>query len=214
MPDHVTPFENPPVRGFLHHPAEQRGPGLVLTHGAGANASSALLMAIANGFCSAGFFVLRFDLAFRQKRPFGPPHPGSAANDRAVVRAAIDAMRSINGGKVFAAGHSYGGRQATLLAAEAPGVCEGLLLLSYPLHPPNKPADLRTAHFPALRGPALFIHGTADPFGSPEEMSAAVQLIPSRTQLVFIERAGHDLNRGKFDVQRLAVESLVRLAEP
>jgi len=108
-------------------------------------------------------------------------------------------------------GHSYGGRQATLLAAEDPNACDGLLLLSYPLHPPKKPEQLRTAHFPSLDVPAFFIHGTVDPFGSPEELAAAVKLIPSRTQIAFIEGAGHDLKRGKFDFDSLMIEPFARL---
>jgi uncharacterized protein len=209
VPDNITNFEIPRVRGFLHSPGKHSARGLVLTHGAGANSSAPLLVAVASAFCSAGFFVLRFDLPFRQRRAFGPPHPSAAAEDRNGIRAAIDAMRSLACDKVFAGGHSYGGRQTTLLAAEAPAVCEGLLLLSYPLHPPNKPAERRTVHFPALRVPALFIHGTADPFGTPDEMRAAVKLIPSRSELIFVDRAGHDLRRGKFDIDKLIIERLV-----
>jgi len=96
-------------------------------------------------------------------------------------------------GRVFLGGHSYGGRQATLLAAGAPGLMDGLLLLSYPLHPPKRPTELRTAHFPKLSTPALFVSGTRDGFGTIEEMTAAVKLMPARTQLVAIEGAGHEL---------------------
>ncbi|HKW75963.1 MAG TPA: alpha/beta family hydrolase, partial [Terriglobales bacterium] len=69
----------------------------------------------------------------------------------------------------------------------------GLLLLSYPLHPPRKPAELRTAHFPRLRTPALFIHGSRDPFGSLDEMNSALELIPARHMLSPVEGAGHEL---------------------
>ncbi|HEX3682611.1 MAG TPA: alpha/beta family hydrolase [Bryobacteraceae bacterium] len=205
MPDNITRIENPLVRGFLHHPVRHAAAGLVLTHGAGANCTTSLLIAVANAFCSAGFFALRFDLPFRQRRSFGPPHPSTAADDRAGIRAAVQAVRAFTSGRIFAGGHSYGGRQATLLAAEDPGACDGLLLFSYPLHPPKKPHQARTAHFPSLRRPALFIHGTADPFGSPDEIAAAAKLIPSRTQIVFIEGAGHDLKRGKFDLDSLVL---------
>lgn len=211
MPENVTRFENPPVRGFLHHPSAPRGVALALTHGAGGNCTAPLLIAVADAFCSAGFLVLRFDLPFRQRRPFGPPHPSTAAEDRAGIRAALDALRSIASDRIFAGGHSYGGRQATLLAAEDSNACHGLLLFSYPLHPPKKPEQLRTAHFPSLHVPALFIHGTADPFGSPEEITAAMKLIPSRTQLMFIEGAGHDLKRGKFDLDSLLIDPFATL---
>ncbi len=202
----VTPFIAGSVRGFLHEPLQATGDGLVLTHGAGANCQSALLTAVATAFCSAGFLVLRCDLPFRQRRPSGPPFPKTAAEDRAGLRDAIAAMRGLRSAKVFLGGHSYGGRQASILAAEDPTCADALLLLSYPLHPPRKPQDLRTAHFPALRVPPMFIHGTRDPFGSIDEMRAAIELIPARNKLIPVESAGHDLARGKFDIDRLVVE--------
>jgi predicted alpha/beta-hydrolase family hydrolase len=82
-----------------------------------------------------------------------------------------------------------------MLAAEDPLVAAGLLLLSYPLHPPKKPEQLRTAHFPKLQVQALFVHGTRDPFGSIEEMQATLSLIPASTRLLTVESAGHDLKR-------------------
>jgi predicted alpha/beta-hydrolase family hydrolase len=90
-----------------------------------------------------------------------------------------------------------------MLAAEEPGLVESLLLLSYPLHPPNKPDQLRTAHLPSLRTPALFVHGTKDPFGTIDEMRAAISLIPAKTGLVPLEGLGHDLGRGIFDMAQL-----------
>jgi predicted alpha/beta-hydrolase family hydrolase len=84
-----------------------------------------------------------------------------------------------------------------MLAAEDNGAADGLVLLSYPLHPPQAPDKRRTGHFPQLRTPALFLHGTNDPFGAPEEMEEAVKMIPAATRLVFIEGAGHSLVPGK-----------------
>lgn len=100
--------------------------------------------------------------------------------------------------KIFLGGHSYGGRQASMLAAEEPDLVAGLLLLSYPLHPPGKPEQIRTQHFPNLRTPTLFVHGTLDPFASIEELEQARKLIPAKTELLTVERAGHDLGfKGK-----------------
>lgn len=178
---------------------------MVLTHGAGGNCRAPLLVAVAEAFSAAGVYILRYDLPFRQRRPFGPPSPATAAADREGLREAVHSMRARVGSPVYLGGHSYGGRQATMLAAENPGLVEGLLLLSYPLHPPKRAAQLRTANFPDLRTPALFVHGTRDDFGSIDEMRAALQLIPAHTTLVPIEGAGHDLNRGKFDVEQLVV---------
>jgi predicted alpha/beta-hydrolase family hydrolase len=99
--------------------------------------------------------------------------------------------------RIFLGGHSYGGRQATILAAEDPGLVNGLLLLSYPLHPPRQPSQRRTAHFPSLCTAALFVQGTRDPFGSVDEMRLAMQLIPARTSLLALDGAGHDLLFGR-----------------
>jgi len=184
---------DPSIRGFLHYPANPNGDGLVLTHGAGANCRSSLLIAIAEGFANAGFTVLRCDLPFRQLRPFGPPHPGQNARDQEGLKRAVEALRKKVSGKVFLGGHSYGGRQATMLCANEPEVADGLLLLSYPLHPPRKPEQLRTQHFPKLKTKSLFIHGTRDPLGLIGEMEDALKLIPGEKLLVPMEGAGHDL---------------------
>ncbi len=178
-------------------------PGLVLTHGAGGNSEAPLLIAVAGAFTAAGYRVLRFDMAFRQRRRFGPPSPATAAQDRDSLRQAVAEMRQRVDGPVVLGGHSYGGRQATMLAAEEPSVADALLLLSYPLHPPNKPDQLRIAHFPALRTPALFVHGTKDPFGTIAEIRAAIATIPAKTELLALDGLGHDLGRGLFDLARL-----------
>jgi uncharacterized protein len=151
------------------------------------------LRAVAEEFAGTGFHVLRCDLPYRQARPTGPPFPGAAARDREGLQRAGEAMREITPELVILGGPSYGGRQATLLAAENPAIANALLLLSYPLHPPRKAEQLRTQHFPRLQTPALFIHGTRDPFGSIAEMTAALTAIPARHQLIAIEKAGHEL---------------------
>src|SRR5258708_7806380 len=112
---------------------------------------------------------------------------------------------------IILGGHSYGGRQATMLAADEPGIADALLLFSYPLHPPAKPEQLRTQHFPRLRTPAVFVHGTTDGFGSIDEMTAALALIPAPTELLPIAGAGHDLKRGKIDFQPI-IAAVMRLA--
>jgi uncharacterized protein len=183
----------PAVRGFVHEPPQPNGAGLVLTHGAGANCQSKLLIALAGAFADAGCLVLRCDLPFRQSRPHGPPFPAMAARDREGLRRAVDVLRSKTHGHIFLGGHSYGGRQSSMLAAEQPQLAAGLLLLSYPLHPPRKPAELRTAHFPQLKTPSLFVHGGRDPFGSHDEMRAALTLSPAKTLLMEVEGAGHEL---------------------
>ena len=181
------------VRGFLH-PAEATSDDcLVLTHGAGSNCNAPLLVALAEQFCQSGCNVLRCDLPFRQSRPHGSPIRGSAELDQRGLRAAVESMRQLFSGEIFLGGHSYGGRQATMLAASEPGLVPALLLLSYPLHPPKQMDKMRTSHFPQLQTRSIFVHGTRDGFGSLEEMTAALELIPAPTQLMPVKSAGHEL---------------------
>jgi predicted alpha/beta-hydrolase family hydrolase len=189
------PFEGKGVRGILHRPDRANGHALALTHGAGSNCKAPLLVRLAHAFEEAGYLVLRYDLPFRQHRPKGPPFPANAERDREGIAHAAEALHGITHGRVFLGGHSYGGRQTAMLAAARPETGAALLLLSYPLHPPKKPEQPRTAFFAELQTPALFVHGTNDPFGSLEELRAAMGLIPAHTDLLAVEGAGHDLAR-------------------
>ena len=199
--------QSPAVRGFLHSPEKANGDGIVLTHGAGSNCNAPLLVALSEAFAAAGYLVLRCDLPFRQTKPFGPPFPGQAERDRAGLRNAVAALRKSVGGKIFLGGHSYGGRQSTMLCAEERELVSGLLLLSYPLHPPRKPEQLRIQHLPKLRTPGLFVHGTRDPFGSIDEMKSALALIPAKHELLEVEAAGHDLGfKGKKQLGELPLQ--------
>ena len=197
MPPSAEPFVDtavdPQVRGFIHRPAASAGDALVLAHGAGSNSRAPLLLALAEVFAGAGMTVLRCDLPYRQNRSYGLPRPGDAARDREGLKNAVTALRKLAPGRMFLGGHSYGGRQATMLCADQPGLVEGLLLLSYPLHPPRKPEQLRIQHLPKLQTPALFVQGTRDPFGTPQEIESALSLIPAKTLLQLVEGAGHDL---------------------
>jgi uncharacterized protein len=184
-----------PVRGMLHAAGSSPLDFLVLTHGASGDMNAALLVALADEFASTGITVLRCDLPYRQRRPHGPPSPANAKEDQESLRRAVGLMKDRFTGRAFLGGSSYGGRQASLQVASQPGLVEGLLVLSYPLHPPGKPTQLRTAHFSELRTPTLFVSGTKDVFGTIEELKAAIELIPGRTELVPIEGAAHGLSK-------------------
>ena len=96
-----------------------------------------------------------------------------------------------------------------MLAASEPGLVDRLLLLSYPLHPPQRPSELRTGHFPDLQTPAMFVHGTRDGFGSIDEMVAALKLIPARTELLPVTSAGHELvtKRNRDELSKAVTEA-------
>jgi predicted alpha/beta-hydrolase family hydrolase len=130
----------------------------------------------------------------------------------------FDPDQSEKYGNVFLGGHSYGGRQSSMLCAELskeqPDLVAGLLLLSYPLHPPRKSEQQRTQHLPNLHTPTLFIHGTRDPFGSIAEMEQALKMIPARTKLIPVEGAGHDLGfKGKAKKEELSAQILTEFSE-
>jgi len=194
---------DPAVRGFLQRPEAASGDSLILTHGAGGNAQMGLLVALAEAFAGVGFAVLRCDLPFRQQRPYGPPRPTDAARDREGLKNAVAAMRKLFPGRLFLGGQSYGGRQASMLVAETlvaetpgaekPKLADGLLLLSYPLHPPGHPEKPRTEHLPKIEVPVMFVSGTRDPFGTIDEIENARKLISAKTLLLPVEGAGHDL---------------------
>lgn len=185
---------------MIDRPTGSAGPNaLVLTHGAGSNSNAPLLRAVSSKLCEQGWTVMRYDLPFRQKHS-GSPRPNEAAGDREGLRQALAELRGEVGPKtrLFVGGSSYGGRQATMLAAEDVQLdAFGLLLLSYPLHPPGQATKLRTAHLPTLTKPSFFAHGSRDPFGTRQEMEQALKIIPAPTQLVIVDGAGHDLGGGK-----------------
>ena len=137
--------------------------------------------------------VVRYNLPYRQARPKGPPFPAGNMADQEGLAAVAAEMRATVDGKIAVGGHSYGGRMASILAAREPKLFDALLLLGYPLRPPRKPEQLRVAHFPYLYTPTMFVHGSRDPFGSIEELTAAFTLINRPVKLVPVERAGHEL---------------------
>jgi len=181
------------VRGILHRPSAPTGDGIVLAHGAGANRDSPVLRAVAGAFAAHGIAALRIDLPFRQARPKGPPAPAWAERDREGLRRALAALARRCPGRLVLGGHSYGGRQASMLLADAPGLAQGLLLLAYPLHPPGRPERRRTEHLITLRTPTVFVHGTRDPFGFIDELDEARGMMPGPTRLLAVREAGHDL---------------------
>lgn len=210
----ITFFQHsldPAVRGWLHTPDAPNGDALILTHGAGSDGTAPLLVALSETFSGQGYLVLRCDLPFRQERRTGPPFPGNAERDRAGLGNAVAALRKSVTGRIFLGGHSYGGRQSTILCAAEPQLVSGLLLLSYPLHPPRKREQLRIQHLPDLRTPSLFVHGTRDPFASIEELAKALKLIPAKTELMTVESAGHDLGfKGKTERKELPGNIVLR----
>ena len=166
---------------------------ILLTHGAGTDANSKFLIELDQALTAEGASVHRYTLPFRQLGKM--PNPKVAVQDREGLLQELERLRTERGGTIVAAGHSYGGRQITMLAGEHPRVADRIVSMSYPLHPPGKPDQPRTQHFPALRTPLLIIQGTRDDFGSREEIEQAAELITAPKRLLFLEGEKHSFRR-------------------
>jgi len=202
------------IAGIAHEPDDTPSGVVVLTHGAGGSRESALLQKICDEWARRGWLAVRYNLPYRRRRPKGPPS-GSAATDRAGIVEAIAVCRALADGPLLAGGHSYGGRQTSMVVADcvesAAQLVDLLTLFSYPVHPPGKPERARTEHLPDIPVPTVFTHGTSDPFGTIDEVRAAAALITATTEIVEITGARHDLGSKTLDVPALAVDAALRL---
>jgi predicted alpha/beta-hydrolase family hydrolase len=198
------------IAGVAHQPSGTASGVVVLTHGAGGDRESLLLQQVCDEWARRGWLAVRYNLPYRRRRPKGPPS-GSAAGDREGIVEAITLCRGISGGPLIAGGHSYGGRQTSMVVAAGGVSVDVLTLFSYPVHPPGKPERARTEHLPDIRVPTVFTHGTSDPFGTPGELRDAAALIAAPTEVVEITGARHDLRSKSLDMPALAVEAALRL---
>lgn len=198
------------IDGAAHRPDGTPSGVVVLTHGAGGSRESVLLQRLCDQWAQRGFLAVRYNLPYRRRRPKGPPS-GSAANDRAGIVEAITVCRKLADGPLIAGGHSYGGRQTSMVVAAHDVAVDVLTLFSYPVHPPGKPERARTEHLPDITVPTVFTHGSSDPFGTIGEVRDAAALIPAPTEVVEIVGARHDLGSKNIDVPTLAVDAALRL---
>ncbi|MFA7511438.1 MAG: alpha/beta family hydrolase, partial [Mycolicibacterium vanbaalenii] len=192
-----------------HRPDGTPAGVVALTHGAGGNRESPMLQALCEEWARRGWLAVRYNLPYRRRRPKGPPS-GSATADMAGIVEAVTAVRALADGPVIAGGHSYGGRLTSMAVADGLQV-DVLTLFSYPLHPPGKPERARTEHLPRITVPTVFTHGTADPFGTLDELRSAAELVAGPTEIVEVTGARHDLNSRKLDVPALAVDAALRM---
>jgi uncharacterized protein len=193
---------------------EAEAPLLVLAHGAGAGERHPWMRRVAKGFSSPGVSVVTFEFPYLQA--------GRSVPDKGPVleEAYLSAWRQIAttvGEKavaMFAGGKSMGGRIASQVAAQggfkpAPA---GLVFFGYPLHPPGKPAQRRDQHLGHILPPMVFLQGTRDPFGSPDEMQSLMASLPNAT-LHLTEGGNHSLEAPKRDdPEGASIERAIDLA--
>jgi predicted alpha/beta-hydrolase family hydrolase len=165
--------------------------GLVLAHGAGAGQKSAFMLAAARGLAARGIVTATFDFPYIA---MGRKVPDKGPVLEAAWREAIERARADDGFRarpLFIGGKSMGGRIASQVAAGIAPPVAGLVFLGYPLHPPGKPAQRRDAHLPAIAQPMLFVQGSADAFGSAEEIRALLPRLSRGSVLHEIASGDH-----------------------
>lgn len=176
--------------------------GLFLTPGAGSGRDHPTLLALEAALAPTP--VARVDFPYRRegrKAPDRAPKLVAFVQEEATL---VAADQHVPPGEMVFGGRSMGGRICSMAVAEGMPAA-GLILISYPLHPPGRPEKLRTEHLPRLDLPCLFISGTRDPFGTPDEFAEALALIPGPVTTVWLEGGRHDL-KGQDDAIVAAVQ--------
>jgi predicted alpha/beta-hydrolase family hydrolase len=182
---------------LINAPAEN-APVLVLAHGAGAGQRHPWMRRVAESLVAHGISVATFDFPYMAAKR-SAPDPGPVL-EAAFAEVWKDVVRAVGrpSARFFAGGKSMGGRISSQAAAKnlfdpAPA---GLVFFGYPLHPPGKSDQRRDRHLPDVTSPMLFLHGTRDPFGSPDEMTALVATLP-RATLEILDGGDHSLVASK-----------------
>jgi predicted alpha/beta-hydrolase family hydrolase len=168
---------------------KRRTTGLLLTPGASATREQPALVALDDAVTALGVQVERMDFPYTKAGRRAPDRPP------VLLQAVRDGAAALPVDDLYLGGRSMGGRICSMTVAEGLANARGLVLISYPLHPPGKPENLRTAHFPDLHVPCLFVSGTKDTFGRPDELEAATAAIPGEVTHVWIEGGDHGLRR-------------------
>jgi len=176
------------------YPAQAPRATLILAHGAGAPQTHPWMIAMARAIAARGVEVVTFNFLYKEQKRGAPD---KKALLEATWLAAIAAVRARLGDSVkrplLIGGKSMGGRIATQVAVDPSLRLRAVVLLGYPLHPPGKPEQLRTAHLPSVAASMLFFQGTRDPFGSPDELRPHLKGTCKGTRLIEIEGGDHSL---------------------
>jgi uncharacterized protein len=184
--------------------------GLVLTPGASAGRDQTALVAIDDRLGEAGLQVLRIDFPYRSVGRRAPDRPPVLIATVVDAAAALATDLGVQLGRVALGGRSMGGRMCSMAVAQGLDAA-ALVLISYPLHPPGRPEQLRDQHFPSIVVPCLFVSGTRDAFASPEELEAATASIQGPVTHFWIEGGDHGLRRKDEEVAGLVSDWLTRI---
>jgi predicted alpha/beta-hydrolase family hydrolase len=174
--------------------------GVVLFPGAGSSASHASLVSLEEALSPLP--VARIDFPYRRAgKSFPDKTPVLVECVRSEVRAYAEQL-GVSTSQLLIGGRSMGGRMCSMAVADEtdPLDVAALVLMSYPLHPPKKPENLRTEHLPRIKVPTLCISGTKDNFGSPEELESAFSVVPAAVQWHWVHNGRHELAKADAEI--------------
>lgn len=169
-------------------PAMDGSPVFIFAHGAGGHMGDRGILALSAVLRSRGVSVVRFNFLYTAKKSRRPdPMPRLEQCFAAVV---ARTREEVDSEIILIGGRSMGGRAASMMASRG-FVCDGLLLLAYPLHAPGQPEKLRDAHLPSIQVPVLCFNGTRDTFCHIDLMEAAVKTVTTRWDMHWLAGADH-----------------------
>jgi predicted alpha/beta-hydrolase family hydrolase len=186
----------------LLYPAAKKtriGTTIILGHGAGVNQLNGFMRLFASGLAERGLDAMTFNFIYTELGRGAPdPKPKLEACYRAVIEAAAK-HKKLKGNDLLIGGKSMGGRIASQVAAAGDERIKGLIFLGYPLHPPGQPQKLRIDHWPSIKAPMLFVQGTRDSLGTPDEIKPILKKLRLAAEIYVIETGDHS-----FKVQKSA----------
>ncbi len=187
---------------------------LVLGHGAGADQTHHFMVTFAEGLAERGVDAVTFNFLYTEHRRKVPDRGDKLEACYRAVITAVTRAPGLSGNKLFIGGKSMGGRIASQAAADGVDGLRGLVCLGYPLHPPGKPEQLRSKHLPRIKLPMLFVQGTRDPFGTPDELAPIIESLKPKPGVYKIEGGDHSFKVPKKvgvlqeEVYRLALDTI------
>jgi uncharacterized protein len=187
----ISPHQS--VTGMVYPAAGEHRAGvtLILGHGAGAGQSSDFIVSFASGLAARGIDMITFNFLYREQgRRIPDPNDKLEACYRAVIEAVREQMKSGRDALAIG-GKSMSGRIASQVAAAGIGNLAGLVFLGYPLHPPGRPNRLRAEHLSRIKAPMLFVQGSRDAFGTPDELRPIVTSLEPPAGLYVVEGGDH-----------------------
>jgi uncharacterized protein len=216
----LNEYQNVTAVAYPASSKSRAGVTLILGHGAGAGQSSGFMVSFATELAARGIDTVTFNFFYTEH---GRRAPDTSDKLEACYRAAIEAVRAhkkLGRNRLAIGGKSMGGRIASQVAAAGVGDLAGLVFLGYPLHPPGKPEKLRAEHLPKIKAPMLFVQGSRDAFGTPDELRSIVKKVNARTTLYVVEGGDHSFKVPKSagviqeEVYRAVQDEIARWLKP